>query len=86
MSASTAKIGRPKKETPPAKALMVACTDRRGQTTTHKMSSELTPREAAERLGVYGRTWTVSTYPEGSPEQAVPLQTFDGKDLILHGA
>ena len=53
------------------------CTDRRGQATTHKLSAELSSKEAMERLGVYGRPFKVVRWPAGRPDLAHCVQQFE---------
>ena len=57
--------------------MIYECTDRRGVIHTHTMSSELTAREAMERLGVYERPFQVRRYPAGRPDLAHTVQQFE---------
>ena len=56
--------------------MVYECTDRRGKATQHRLSSELTAKEAMERLGVLERPFTVVRWPEGRPDQAVTVQAM----------
>ncbi len=61
--------------------MIYECTDRRGAIYRHSMSSDLTAREAMERLGVFNRPWQVRRYPDGRPDLAHTVQQFEPHEV-----
>jgi hypothetical protein len=61
--------------------MIYECTDRRGQTTVHVQSDDLTSREAMQRLGVLDRSFKVVCWPQGRPDQAHCVQQLEVREV-----
>lgn len=57
--------------------MIYECTDRRGQSTRHTQSGELSSKEAMQRLGVLDRPFKVVRWPTGRPDLAHCVQQFE---------
>lgn len=57
--------------------MIYECIDRRGQRHEHRMSGELSAKEAMQRLGVYERPFKVTRWPTGRPDLAHCVQQFE---------
>lgn len=58
--------------------MLYECVDRRGVAHLHgPLSSELSGKEAMQRLGVYERPFKVTCWPKGRPDLAHCVQQFE---------
>lgn len=57
--------------------MVYECLDKRGTIHMHRQSEELSSKEAMQRLGVFGRPFKVTRWPEGRPDLAHCVQQFE---------
>lgn len=57
--------------------MIYECQDRRGVIHRHRMSGDLSAKEAMKRLGVLDRPFKVTRYEDGRPDLAHCVQQFE---------
>lgn len=61
--------------------MIYECVDRRGKSTQHKQSGDLSSKDAMKRLGVYERPFKVTRWPDGRPDLAHCVQQMEVSEI-----